>query len=381
MLKLPPLSLYIHLPWCVRRCPYCDFNAHALKGTLPEKEYIDALLADLEADLPRVWGREVVSIFLGGGTPSLFSAQGLDRLLSHVRACFRLKPDAEITIEANPGTIERGQFSDYAKIGINRVSLGVQSFNAIHLKRLGRIHDPASAILAIEELKASGIQNFNLDLMHGLPSQTKAEALQDLKTAISFEPNHLSWYQLTLEPNTLFGVEQPALPDEEVLESIEEEGLSALSEAGFLRYEVSAYAREKRVSDHNLNYWLFGDYLGIGAGAHSKITDLSTETVWRFSKQKHPKLYLDPTLPRIQTEEKIEPAELPFEFMLNALRLPGGVDVSCFEHYTGLQLSVIEPILNRAREQGLLEYSTLRIQPTARGIRYLNDVLLLFRPN
>ncbi|MFW5815392.1 MAG: radical SAM family heme chaperone HemW, partial [Wenzhouxiangella sp.] len=292
MLRSPPLSLYVHFPWCVAKCPYCDFNSHALGGPVPEESYVDALLADLELELPRIWGRTVHSIFLGGGTPSLFSAAAMDRLLGGVRARLTLAPAAEITMEANPGTVEHDRFEDYRAAGINRISLGVQSFNDRHLSKLGRIHGGAEARAAIAAVRAAGFDNFNLDLMWALPDQTLAEALADIETALAFEPTHLSHYHLTIEPNTVFAARPPRLPDEEAAWDMQEACARRLSAAGFRHYEVSAWARAGALSRHNLNYWRFGDYLGIGAGAHGKITLPAEDRIVRTRRKSHPRPYL-----------------------------------------------------------------------------------------
>jgi len=288
---LPPLSLYIHFPWCVRKCPYCDFNSHAVRGDLPEDQYIDALLADLESDLPRVWGRPVRSVFLGGGTPSLFSPEAIERLLAGVRARVTLVPEAEVTLEANPGTVETERFRGYRAAGVNRLSIGIQSFQPEQLQKLGRIHGRDEALAAAQAARAAGFDNFNLDLMFGLPQQTLDEALADLRTALALNPTHLSLYQLTLEPNTLFHAQPPELPDEDVLAAMQEALQAELADAGFTQYEVSAYARAGRRCRHNLNYWQFGDYLGIGAGAHAKITD--ADGITRLWKVKQPRNFLE----------------------------------------------------------------------------------------
>lgn len=371
-----PLALYLHIPWCVKKCPYCDFNSHPLKGKAPEGQYIKALLNDLENDLPKVWGRRLVSIFIGGGTPSLFSARALDELLSGVRARLAFNPGIEITLEANPGTIERGQFADYKAIGINRVSLGVQSFNPRHLKLLGRIHQAEEAIRATEELHAAGYETFNLDIMHGLPEQSTAEALADLQQAISLKPYHISWYQLTLEPQTLFYAKPPALPPDETLAEIEAQGKRLLTEADFQQYEISAYGKPGHESKHNVNYWQFGDYLGIGAGAHGKITDMQHQNVVRSWKEKHPYTYQQGKY--LSGEKIIDDAEMPFEFMLNALRLKAGFTVQLFAERTGLPISAIATPLQQAYQKGLLERVGDTIRATQQGYLFLNDTINLF---
>ena len=377
---LPPLSLYIHFPWCVRKCPYCDFNSHAVHGDIPEDQYVDALLADLETDLPRVWGRPVRSIFLGGGTPSLFSPEAIERLLAGVRARVVLVPEAEVTLEANPGTVETGRFRGYHAAGVNRLSIGIQSFQPAQLKKLGRIHGRDEALAAAQAARAAGFDNFNLDLMFGLPQQTIEEALADLRTALALQPTHLSLYQLTLEPNTLFHAQPPALPDEDVLAAMQEALQAELAGAGFAQYEVSAYARAGRRSRHNLNYWQFGDYLGIGAGAHAKITD--AEGVTRLWKVKQPRDYLEKagTPAGLGGEQRPGRDDVAFEFMLNALRLTEGVPALLFSERTGLDPSNMQKLLTQAMERGLLEPGHEHIRPTPLGRRFLNELVALFLP-
>ena len=372
-----PLTFYVHLPWCVHKCPYCDFNSHQARGLIPERAYVDALLADLEQDLPRVQGRSIDSLFLGGGTPSLFSAESLERLLSGLRACLSLGPDLEVTLEANPGTVERGRFTEFRDIGINRLSIGVQSFDDGQLQRLGRIHDRRDAIAAAEAAHAAGLGNFNLDLMFGLPGQTVEGALADITNAIALQPTHLSYYQLTIEPNTAFHHAPPALPDDETTDAIQRSALARLARYGYERYEVSAYAREGSRCRHNLNYWEFGDYLGIGAGAHGKLTDLATGRIHRIWKLKHPSdcLKRAGTPAGIGGDQPIRETDLPVEFLMNALRLVEGVPAERFEERTGLPLAALEPALSRARERGLLATDLARLQPTELGLRFLNDVL------
>lgn len=372
-----PLSLYIHLPWCVKKCPYCDFNSHTLNNTLPENAYVDALLLNLEQHLPKVWGRRIISIFMGGGTPSLFSSQALDKLLQGVRARTNLCIDAEITIEANPGASEMQRFKEYQEIGINRISLGIQSFNDKHLERLGRIHGKEEALKAIDYVKAAGFDNFNLDLMFGLPEQTPEEGLADLEQAINLGPPHLSWYELTLEPNTPFYLQPPPLPPEEDILSLQEEGQTLLKSHGYTQYEVSAYSKN-RPCKHNLNYWEFGDYLAIGAGAHGKITDVNNQTISRTTHFRHPKQYMDVTQGFVQSDAAIDASQLAFEFMLNALRLKEGVDTKLFTQRTGLALTSIEPQLNKAINQGWLDAYSQRICTTPSGYQFLNDVVELF---
>ncbi|MDO9010001.1 MAG: radical SAM family heme chaperone HemW [Thiobacillus sp.] len=373
----PPLSLYIHLPWCVKKCPYCDFNSHAAQA-IPEAAYIDALLADLERALPDIWGRTLHTVFFGGGTPSLFSAAGIDRILTGVRTLTRLSPGAEITLEANPGTVEAAKFAGFRAAGVTRVSLGIQSFNPRHLQALGRIHDDAEARRAAE-LAATHFDTFNLDLMYALPGQTLAEALADIDTALSFQPPHLSTYHLTLEPNTPFGhTAPPNLPDDDLAADMQLAVEARLIEAGMQHYETSAYAKPNHASRHNLNYWQFGDYLGIGAGAHSKLS--FHDRIVRQMRTKHPQQYMDAVgqgAPIADTRT-LTRADLPFEFMMNALRLNEGVPAALFEARTGLPLIVCTAALEKARAQGLLLPGATRLQPSMQGQRFLNDLLELF---
>ncbi len=373
----PPLSLYIHLPWCVKKCPYCDFNSHAAQG-IPEAAYIDALLLDLERALPDIWGRRIHTVFFGGGTPSLFSAGGIDRILSGVRTLTQLMPDAEITLEANPGTVEAAKFSGFREAGVTRVSLGIQSFNPRHLKALGRIHDDCEARRAAE-LAATHFGTFNLDLMFALPGQTLTEALADVDTAQSFRPPHLSAYHLTLEPNTPFGhTAPPNLPDDDLAADMQQAIEVRLGEAGMQHYETSAYAKPGHASRHNLNYWQFGDYLGIGAGAHSKLS--FHDRVVRQMRTKHPQQYMDAVKQgtHIADTRTLTRDDLPFEFMMNALRLNEGVPAALFEERTGLPLIVCNAALEQARAQGLLETEAARLKPTLQGQRFLNDLLEMF---
>jgi oxygen-independent coproporphyrinogen-3 oxidase len=374
---LPPLSLYVHIPWCLRKCPYCDFNSHEAPAEVPEKAYIQALVADLSYDLPRVWGRPVESIFIGGGTPSLFSPEAFDELLSHIRALLPVRPQAEITLEANPGTFETGKFREFRALGINRLSVGVQSFDPKQLQRLGRIHGRGEALAAAETAHAAGFDNFNLDLMFGLPEQTLAQARDDVATAIALEPSHLSYYNLTIEPNTYFHHAPPPLPDDDMAWEIQQQGQTLLQQAGFLQYEVSAYARAQRQCWHNLNYWRFGDYLGIGAGAHGKITDAQQQRITRLHKLRHPKDYLSQAN-RIAGETVIGRQDAPFEFMMNALRLNDGVETHLFAERVGLPISVAENALRQAEQQGLLQWTLQRFRATDKGRLFLNDLLQLF---
>ena len=375
----PPLSLYIHLPWCVKKCPYCDFNSHAAQG-IPEAAYIDALLSDLERALPDIWGRKIHTVFFGGGTPSLFSADGIDRILTGVRTLTPLLSDAEITLEANPGTVEAAKFSGFRAAGVTRVSLGIQSFNPQHLKALGRIHDDTEARRAAE-LAAVHFDTFNLDLMFALPEQTLDEALADVDTALSFSPPHLSAYHLTLEPNTPFGhTAPPNLPDEDVAADMQLAIEARLIEAGMRHYETSAYARPNHSSRHNLNYWQFGDYLGIGAGAHSKLS--FHDRILRQMRTKHPQQYMDAVGQgaHIADTRTLTRGDLPFEFMMNALRLNEGVPSTLFAERSGYPLHICTDALEQARAKGLLERSATQLKPTLLGQRYLNDLLELFLP-
>ena len=436
----PPLSLYIHIPWCVKKCPYCDFNSHALPPSpsgrgaggegndVPESLYIDALLLDLELALPDIWGRKIHSIFFGGGTPSLFSADGIDRILTAVRTLTLLLPNAEITLEANPGTVEAAKFAGFRAAGVNRVSLGIQSFNPRHLKALGRIHSDNEARRAVE-LAATHFDTFNLDLMYALPGQTLAEALADIDAALSFQPPHLSAYHLTLEPNTPFGhTAPPNLPDDDLAADMQLAIEARLTEAGMQHYETSAYASAGHACRHNLNYWEFGDYLGIGAGAHSKLS--FHDRILRQMRIKHPQQYVQSLLHpspasrggaggeghdsvvrasgggaggtattglpfsgspvdclvvssegnHIAEQRVLTRHDLPFEFMMNALRLNEGVDAALFEQRTGLPLAVCSGAIERAHELGLLEQQLTRLKPTLRGQRFLNNLLELFLP-
>ncbi len=373
-----PLSLYIHIPWCIKKCPYCDFNSHRAGKNVPEDEYINRLIEDLEVDLPRVWGRKIHSIFIGGGTPSLFSAKSIERLLQAIHARLTVYPDAEITLEANPGTFEQEKFRDYRLAGINRLSVGIQSFQSDKLQALGRVHDADEAKRAIEIIHEAGFTNFNIDLMHGLPNQSIEDALYDLQTAIDFNPPHLSWYQLTLEPDTVFARYPPRLPDDEKLWLIQEEGNKLLAKHGYEHYEISAYSQPNHRCHHNLNYWRFGDYLGIGAGAHGKITDMASNSITRTVKTRNPSDYLNSSLSLLSQEENVLEKAVPFEFMLNALRLIEGVEAGLFPVRTGLPLSVIEKELTMAREKGFLEKSETLLKATVLGQFFLNDCLDLF---
>jgi len=376
--SLPPLALYVHFPWCVRKCPYCDFNSHEWKGErFPEDDYLEALRADLEQALPLVWGRQVHTVFIGGGTPSLLSAGGLDRLLSDVRALLPLDADAEITMEANPGTFEAEKFAQFRASGVNRLSVGIQSFNEAHLSALGRIHNGGDARRAVE-IAARHFDNFNLDLMFALPRQTLDECRADIETALSFAPPHLSLYHLTLEPNTLFAKFPPALPDDDASADMQEWIHERTAAAGYERYEVSAYAKPHHQCKHNLNYWRFGDYLGIGAGAHTKLS--FAHRIVRQARYKHPATFIEQARAGtpVQEEHEVSTRDLPFEFMLNALRLVEGFPVHRFVERTGMPMTSIEPALQEAERRGLIERTYEKIAPTPLGQRFLNDLQALF---
>lgn len=392
---LPPLALYIHFPWCAKKCPYCDFNSHEVRGTLPEARYVAALIADLEQALPHVWGRRVHSVFFGGGTPSLFSVPSIDAVLAAVRARLSLSPDAEITLEANPGTVEAGKFRDFNAAGVNRLSLGIQSFDPRHLRSLGRIHDGQDARRAIE-LAMRYFDNVNLDLMYGLPGQGVGEASADIEQALAFDPPHLSCYHLTIEPNTYFHRFPPQLPDDDATAAMQDAIEARLAAAGYEHYETSAFAKRAGNSPvaepphealiprrsarcaHNLNYWMYGDYLGIGAGAHSKLS--FPGSIVRQIRAKQPDRYMagvEAANP-VQAQHDVRPEDVPFEFMMNALRLNAGLPIALFEERTGLPLTGILRELEHAERRGLIERDHVRIAPTPQGRRYLNDLLLLF---
>jgi len=371
---LPPLALYVHIPWCVRKCPYCDFNSHERSGELPEREYVDKLFADLEGLLPSVWGRRLTSLFIGGGTPSLFAPESIDRLLSGIRARLTLEPDAEITLEANPGTVEAARFKGFRAAGVNRISVGVQSFDERMLKALGRIHDAGEARRAVDAALAS-FDNVNLDLMYGLPEQTADMARADLGQGIATGVPHLSAYQLTIEPNTVFFSKPPKLPEHDLSADMQIMIEELLLENQFEHYETSAFARPGHRSRHNLNYWQFGDYLGIGAGAHGKVS--FPERITRHSRMKQPREYLAAANTLVE-EREVPAREIPFEFMLNALRLLEGFEVKLFGERTGLPLSSVEKSLEKAENKGLLERDWQRIRPTERGRLFLNELLELF---
>ena len=375
---LPPLSLYVHLPWCLKKCPYCDFNSHeVMSGAMPEQRYIDALVADLEASLPLIWGRTVHSIFIGGGTPSLFSPAAIDRLLGDIRARLRLEADCEITLEANPGTFEKDRFKAFRGAGVTRLSVGVQSFDDQHLKALGRVHDRAQAIAAVEEAAAS-FDTFNLDIMYALPGQTLEGLDKDMRQALDLQPPHISIYHLTIEPNTYFAKFPPVIPEEDLAYAMLDRITEMTGQAGMGRYEVSAYAKPGHRCFHNLNYWQFGDYLGIGAGAHSKLS--FAHRVVRQVRWRDPKLYMDKALAgeAVTQETEVSRADLPFEFMLNALRLRDGFKLQDFAEKTGLPITALQPGLYEAERRGLIERDLVHVKPTERGFDFLNDLQALF---
>ena len=378
----PPLSLYIHIPWCVRKCLYCDFNSHEARDHIPEQAYLTALIADLEQELPKVWGRTVETVFIGGGTPSLFSPDGIAQLMNAVGARLPLKPDAEITLEANPGTVDQARFQGFREAGINRLSIGIQSFQAEQLQAIGRIHDGSDAVAAIEAARAVGFDNFNLDLMFGLPGQDVPGALDDLQTATGFGPAHLSWYELTIEPNTWFYRHPPARPDDDLLWDMQQAGHALLARHGYARYEVSAFARNGRQCRHNLNYWEFGDYLGIGAGAHGKLTDAATQSVYRTAKTRHPGSYIEASQSGqgFGTSTHLAASDVLLEFCMNTLRLEDGYSPATFTGNTGLPATAMLAACESAATDGLLEFRDERIRCTDRGRRYLNDVLQHFMP-
>ncbi|MDF7759320.1 radical SAM family heme chaperone HemW [Kosakonia cowanii] len=375
MADLPPLSLYIHIPWCVQKCPYCDFNSHALKGEVPHDDYVQHLLADLDADAAYAQGREIKTIFIGGGTPSLLSGPAMQTLLDGVRARLPLTSDAEITMEANPGTVEADRFTDYQRAGVNRISIGVQSFSEAKLQRLGRIHGPEEAKRAARLASGLGLRSFNLDLMHGLPDQTLEEALDDLRQAIALDPPHLSWYQLTIEPNTLFSSRPPVLPDDDALWDIFEQGHQILTAAGYQQYETSAYAKPGYQCQHNLNYWRFGDYLGIGCGAHGKVT-FADGRILRTAKTRHPRGYMQGNY--VDKQHDVEEQDKPFEFFMNRFRLLEPAARAEFAAYTGLDEATIRPQIEQALALNYLTESATHWQITEHGKLFLNSLLELF---
>jgi oxygen-independent coproporphyrinogen-3 oxidase len=378
-MKAPPLALYAHFPWCVQKCPYCDFNSHTLREELPEQRYLDTLKRDLEAQAADVEGRALSSIFLGGGTPSLFSPAAIGALIEDARARLGFEPDIEITLEANPGTIERGRFAEYRTAGVTRVSLGAQSFDERQLKTLGRIHSADETRRAAEELHAAGLSNFNLDLMYALPGQTAADAETDVRSALALEPMHLSQYHLTIEPGTLFAAAPPVQPIDDVVEDMLARSLHVLSEAGFQQYEVSGYARPGACCAHNLNYWNFGDYLGIGAGAHGKISDAGSGVIVRTQQWREPRRYLASD-PRLLTRKPVGTRDLPFEFAMNGFRLVEGFGAALFEERTGLSIAVLEQALRPALTRELVENRDKTWRATPKGLRFLNDILVELLP-
>ena len=374
---LPPLSLYVHLPWCIKKCPYCDFNSHEATSDMPEQRYIDALIADLESALPLIWGRTVHSIFIGGGTPSLFSPQAIDRLIADIRARLRLNPDCEITLEANPGTFEKDRFKAFKSAGVNRLSIGVQSFNDQQLKALGRVHDGSQARAAVEEA-ALTFDTFNLDIMYALPGQTLLNLEQDIKQALALQPPHISIYHLTIEPNTYFAKFPPVIPEEDTAYDMLDKIVELTEQAGLKRYEVSAFAKPGHRCFHNSNYWQFGDYLGIGAGAHSKLS--FAHRIHRQVRVREPRLYMDKALAgnAVTADTEVSRADLPFEFMLNVLRLRDGFRLQDFVDKTGLPFTAIAQGLDEAERKGLIERNLIHAKPTARGFDFLNDLQQLF---
>jgi len=377
--QLPPLALYIHIPWCLRKCPYCDFNSHEFHNSLPEQQYLKAIIEDLEAQLPQIWGRRVISIFIGGGTPSLFSAETLNQLLSAIRARLSCLPNLEITLEANPGTVEQTKFNDFKSIGINRLSLGIQSFNDDQLQELGRIHSADEAITAVEIARQAGFDNINLDLMFGLPGQSQQSGIKDLTTAINLQPAHISWYQLTIEPNTFFHTHTPVLPDDESIDTLQQQGQTLLDSHGYQQYEISAYARDKQMCQHNLNYWQFGDYLALGAGAHGKITRSDNQEILRYWQLRSPNAYMNANAEaKTSGRQILKNEDIIFEFMLNALRLKHGFDIEIFQTHTGLSETLISDTCQQAIDKGLLNKTGNHLKPTELGYRFLNDLVNIF---
>lgn len=377
-LMLPPLSLYLHIPWCVRKCPYCDFNSHKADNTLPEADYVAAVIEDLQNSLDWVQGRRLESIFIGGGTPSLFSAQAIGNLLNEAESRIGFVDDIEITMEANPGTFEQDKFTGFRAAGVNRLSIGVQSFSDLHLQQLGRIHGGDDARNAVSTARRAGFNNINLDLMHGLPQQTPIDADQDLKIALDLGPEHISWYQLTIEPNTEFYNRPPTLPVDDQLADIQDSGEALLTEAGFAHYEVSAYARESKQAQHNLNYWQYGDYLGLGAGAHGKITLPQQGRIIRPHKTRLPEHYLDSERSYTVAEREVEAKDMALEFMMNALRLVDGVPTALLNQRSGLQWPAVEAAVRKLQQRQLMVEESGRLATTSLGQRYLNEVLAAF---
>jgi len=376
---LPPLSLYIHLPWCVKKCPYCDFNSHTFESGLPEDEYVKALIADLEYQLPSIWGRRIVSVFIGGGTPSLFSAESIKKIMDTVRSYLNCLPNMEVTMEANPGTVEQEKFNGFLAAGINRLSIGVQSFDDKKLQALGRIHNASEALNAMAVARKAGFENINLDLMFGLPGQSVEQGLSDLQQAIDLNPQHISWYQLTIEPNTFFYSHPPVTPDDESVWELQQRGQKLLVDAAYLQYEISAYAKMGKVCAHNLNYWGFGDYLAIGAGAHGKISRADTGEIIRYWQTRKPADYMQAvTVNKTSGRESLVNDQIVFEFMLNALRLKQGFELQEFENNTGLSVKAISKQCERATNKGLLQQTEDGFAATERGYLFLNDLINLF---
>lgn len=373
-----PLSLYIHIPWCIKKCPYCDFNSHALNKNLPEQEYLDNLISDLQQDLYLINNRPITSIFFGGGTPSLISPAGIENLLTKISKLVTFSPNIEITLEANPGTVEHHNLSDYKQAGINRISVGAQSFDDNKLQILGRIHQAKDTMKVIEQLHTINFNSFNIDLMHGLPNQTVEQAITDINTAIKLAPPHISWYQLTLEPNTIFHKYPPKLPNDDITWEIQTQGEQLLNTAGFEHYEISAFTQPNNKCQHNLNYWRFGDYLGIGAGAHGKITNLTNHTIQRTWKTRNPKDYLDNNKSYLAGSRILTQQEIPSEFMLNQLRLFEEFNLDYYELYTGLPKAGIIDILNAAQDKNLIEFESNTVKLTSLGGRFLNDLMQMF---
>ena len=377
-MNLPPLSLYVHVPWCVQKCPYCDFNSHGQKGDIPEAEYVQHLIDDLKADLHLVQGRKIHSIFIGGGTPSLLTGAAYTLLLNEIDSLIGLSDNCEITLEANPGTVETGRFKDYVKAGINRISIGVQSMQNDKLKALGRINGADEACYAAQQASEAGLNSFNLDLMHGLPGQSLDDALSDLKQIIALSPPHISWYQLTIEPNTQFASKPPTLPQDETLWDIQEQGQALLAQAGYQQYEISGYAKPGFQCQHNLNYWRFGDYLGIGCGAHGKVTDAKTGVITRTEKVKHPRGYMDIIKPYLYKSWQVEQDDLAFEFFMNSFRLTEPCPIEDYSALTNQPLQSQQAALNKAINTGLLIEKDGHWQVSLKGHRFLNDMLELF---
>jgi len=376
---LPPLALYIHLPWCVKKCPYCDFNSHTFDSGLPEEQYLNALIEDLQNQLPDIWGRRIVSVFIGGGTPSLFSGESIHKLISTLRSHLNCLPNMEITMEANPGTVEQSKFNEFYSAGVNRLSIGVQSFDDAKLQSLGRIHSAAEAHRAMDVALKAGFENINLDLMFGLPGQTVEQGLDDLSQAIALSPEHISWYQLTIEPNTAFYSHPPVTPDDEDVWRVQEKGQIILEQAGFQQYEVSAYAQKGSQCAHNLNYWRFGDYLALGAGAHGKLSRADTGEIRRYWQLRQPKAYMLAHAHKKTSDwQVLQSDQIIFEFMLNALRLKNGFDIADFEANTGLKESVITQCCDQAIEDGLLLRQGARYLPSDKGYLFLNDLINRF---